>query len=482
MIYQIISYWNYFVLLYFLIVNFVYTILILISFFSIKAYLKKNRVVDLKKLIQYAKFLKPISVLAPAYNEEKTVVENVRSLLDLNYPEYEIILINDGSADGTLNLLIEAYQLEKIVRASPGKLQTKLIKGIYGSQKYPNLFVLDKENGGKADALNAGINASRYPIFTAIDTDSLLESNVLLQMVRPFLEDPNTVAVGGVVRIINGCSTDSGNVSQLQLPDKLLPLFQIVEYFRAFLFGRVGWEALNMLLIISGAFGMFNKAAVLFAGGYRTDTVGEDMELITRLHRVMKKSGKRYRIRFLPEPVCWTEAPETLGVLSRQRNRWHRGLLESIRFNFQMVLNPRYGRMGLFAIPFALFVEGLGPIIEFTGYLTLLISWYLGTLDPLFAITFLAAAILLGVAMSTSALVVEEMTFRRYPGMKMIIVLFFVGIVENFGYRQMNAWWRLKAIFDFLIGKKSWGKMQRSGFTKKQTKETEDNGNKPKAI
>lgn len=467
MIYKVISYWNYFVLGYFLFLNAVYTILIIISFFSIKRYLLKNRIVEQKKMIHFSKFLKPVSVLAPAYNEEQTVIENVKSLLSLNYPTTEIIVINDGSKDNTLQLLIDAFDMKPTTRANPGNLTTEKVKEKYASERYPNLIVLDKENGGKADALNAGINASRYPLFTAIDTDSLLEKNVLLAMVRPFMEDPETVAVGGVVRIANGCTIEGGDITEMGLPKSAVPLFQIVEYFRAFLFGRVGWASLNMLLIISGAFGMFNKAAVLNAGGYRTDTVGEDMELITRLHRIMRKQKRKYSVKFLPEPVCWTEAPESLSVLSRQRNRWQRGLLESIMLNREIMFNPRYGRIGFFALPFALFIEGLGPIVEFVGLVTLITSWYLGTLDALFAGAFLSAAILLGVVMSTSALVVEELTFRRFPQTGMIVKLFIMGILENFGYRQLHAWWRLMAIKDFIFGKKAWGEMTRTGFLKK---------------
>jgi cellulose synthase/poly-beta-1,6-N-acetylglucosamine synthase-like glycosyltransferase len=474
MIYKLITGWNYFVLFYFLIINLTYTTLIIISFFSVRRYLKQKRVKDEKQLFRHAAFLKPISILAPAYNEAQTVVENIRSLLNLNYPKYEIILINDGSTDNTLDLVIEAYQLQPVVRANPGSIATQNVRNTYTSERYSNLIVVDKENGGKADALNAGINVSRYPIFTAIDTDSLLEKDALLQLMRPFLDRPETVAVGGVVRVANGCTVENGYITTVGLPDKPLPLFQVGEYFRAFLFGRVGWESLNMLLIISGAFGMFKKSTVLQAGGYRTDTVGEDMELITRIHRTMLQKKQKYHIGFIPEPVCWTEAPESLKILKNQRNRWHRGLLESISFNRRMMFNPAYGRIGLIAMPFAFFFEGFGALIEFLGYASLVTAWLLGTLDAVFAVTFFSAAVLLGIMMSTSALVVEELTFRRYPKISMVLTLFITGIIENFGYRQINSWWRLLATFDFLLGKKGWGEMQRTGFQKKRISTTKD--------
>ncbi|MDH5561503.1 MAG: glycosyltransferase [Deltaproteobacteria bacterium] len=466
MLYYLLEKWNYFVLFYFLFINMVYLGLMVLSFFSVKRYLRESRMLDDKLLFRHASLLKPISILAPAYNEERTVVENISSLLKLNYPQYEIILINDGSADNTLKTVIEHYQLKPVLRAYPGDITTKPLRGIYASKQYPNLLVVDKENGGKADALNTGINISRYPLVIGIDTDSLLEKEVLLKMIRPFLNRPETVAVGGVVRILNGCDIKSGNLEQIELPPTILPKFQIIEYFRAFLFGRVGWEAVNMLLIISGAFGMFSKSALLQVGGFRDDTVGEDMDLVVRLHEHMLKTKQKYHISFMPEPVCWTEAPETMRVLGRQRNRWHRGLLETVFHNKKMIFNPTYGRIGMFAMPFAFFVEGLGPIIEVTGVFTLILAFYLGVVDSFFSIAFLFAAVLLGVVMSSSAIIIEEFTFRRYPSLKMVLTLFFYGILENFGYRQINVIWRLIGIYDFLRKKKSWGKMTRKGFKK----------------
>ncbi len=459
--------WAYFSLMYVLLVNSSYLILAIVSFFAVRNHLHRTAIVDDKLLFRYAAMLKPVSILAPAYNEELGVVENIRSLLHLNYPEYEVILINDGSTDGTLKTLVEAYTLEPVEYAAQQDLATKPVRGVFRSTHHENLLVIDKENGGKADALNTGINYCRYPLFTAIDTDSLLERNVLLKMVRPFLERPETIAVGGIVRAINGCQVRDGEVVQVDLPGKILPTFQVVEYLRAFLYGRVGWAALDMLVVISGAFGMFRRQTVVEAGGYR-ETVGEDMELIVRLHRKMLESGRAYRIAFAPEPVCWTEVPETLSVLGRQRNRWSRGQMDTIRMHKKMLFNPFYGRVGMIALPFALIVEGFGAIIEILGLLSVLGFWALGLLDHTFAIAFLSVSILYGVVISLSALVLEELSFRRYPKMTHILVLLAYCVLENFGYHQLSVWWRLMGIVDYYRGKKSWGVITRKGFAREE--------------
>ena len=445
-------------------INLTYFLLIILSYKSVLKYIKRSKIQDDKTLFRQTDLMLPISIIAPAFNEEQTIVENITALISLNYPVTEVILVNDGSKDKTLATVVKAFQLFPSYRANPGNIKTQTIKSIYLSKIYPNLVVVDKANGGKADALNAGINISRYPIVTGIDTDSLLEKGTLLKMIRPFLEKPETIAVGGVVRIINDCIIEDDEVQQVNLPKKHLPRFQIVEYLRSFLFGRTGWGALDMLLIISGAFGMFRKSAIINIGGYRTDTVGEDMDLIVRLHRYMREQKKKYRISFLSEPVCWTEAPESSKILGRQRNRWQRGLLESIMHNKIMLFNPRYGRIGLVALPFALFVEGLGPLVEVLGTTFFFISFLLGYIDARFAIAFLMVAFLLGILSSMSAIIIEELTYKRYPKLKDILILFGYSIVENFTYRYLNVWWRLMGVVAFLRGEKNWGKMTRIGF------------------
>ncbi len=455
---------NYFSFLYFLVVNSTYVLLVIVAFFAIRGHLRLSQYVEDKLVFRHAAILKPVSVLAPAFNEELSVVESVQALLKMNYPEYEVILINDGSTDGTLDVLIDSFDLQRIDRAAPNNLATRTVRRIFKSRHVDNLIVIDKENGGKADALNTGINYSRYSHFIAIDTDSILERDALLKMIRPFIEVPETVAVGGIIRIVNGCEVRDGEIVKFGLSSKVLPNFQVVEYFRAFLFGRAGWGSLNMLLIISGAFGVFKKAEVIRVGGYSSTTVGEDIELVVRLHRSMLEQGKPYYIKFVTEPVCWTEAPETLKALGRQRNRWNRGLLETIRTHRVMLFNPAYGRIGLVALPFALIVEGLGGVWELLGLGIFAVTWYLNLLDVRFVVAFLMVAILLGVIASWSAVILDELTYRRFPRFGVILLLLVIGVLENFGYRQLNSWWRVKGLIDLLRGEKAWGRMTRRGF------------------
>ena len=457
-------YWELLIIFFFLFSNVFNLFLVTASFLHTRRYLKQVQTFDAASLFRMPLFIKPVSILAPAYNESATVTESVRSLLNLNYPQFEIILINDGSKDNTLQVMLEHFRLERVERAVPLLIPCKAIRGVYASPSYPQLLVVDKENGGKADALNAGINAARFPLFMAIDSDSILERDALLRMVRPYLERPETVAVGGVVRVVNGCRVDNGQVTEMRLPRRLLPLFQVVEYMRAFLFGRMGWRALNMVAVISGAMGMFKKDAVVEVGGYRTKTVGEDMELIVRVHHYFGQTGQPYQIEFLPDPVCWTEAPESLKVLSRQRKRWHRGLLECLSLHRGMTFNPRYGRIGLFVMPYFWLFEALGPWIQVVGVGVFLLDWQMGKLELLLGLALAVVSILLGIANSLAAMILEEVTFRRYPALSMVLLLFAVGVLENFGYRQLNSWWRITGTWEFLRGKHQWGDMPRVGF------------------
>jgi len=460
---DLIQKYNWLVLLYFLGINGTYILLNILSFFAIKRYLGERKTTELKKVFQ-STFFKPISIITPAYNEEETIAESVKSLLQLQYPQHEVVVVNDGSKDNTLEVLVERYKMVKAPITYPAQIDCRRIKQVYVSPQYTNLILVDKDNGGKSDALNAGINVARYPLVCSIDADSLLESDALLKVVRPFLENPNTVAVGGIVRIANGCKVRSGEVLEVGMPKNSLARFQTIEYLRAFLFGRTGWDVLNAMLVISGAFGLFSKAAVVECGGYRNDTVGEDMELVVRLHRIMRKKKRKYRITFIPDPVCWTEVPEKLKILSRQRNRWQRGLMDSMLLNIKMLFNPKYGTVGLFAMPFFFLFETLGPMVEFTGYIVFFASWYFNIVSFTFALFFLAAAIVLGIVLSLGSLVLEELCFRRYPKIFHLVILFVYAVLENFGYRQLNTWWRFKGCLDHILGKRGWGKMERKGF------------------
>ena len=281
---------------------------------------------------------------------------------------------------------------------------------------------------------------------------------------RAFLEDATTVAAGGVIRIVNGCRVRSGIVEDVRLPDNTLARIQVLEYLRSFLSGRMGWDALDATLIISGAFGMFQRSVVTEVGGYATDTVGEDMELIVRIHRHCREQGRPYRVAFVPDPVAWTECPETLRVLGRQRDRWQRGLVESLWKHRVMLLNRRYGKVGLLAFPYYFFLEVFGPIIESVGYVTFLAALIMGRASMPFVVAFLAVAFAFGMALSFAAIGLEELSFRRYPRFGDLMRLLWVAVVENVGYRQLSTYWRLRGMISKLTGAKAWGAMERKGF------------------
>ncbi|MFN7107255.1 MAG: glycosyltransferase family 2 protein [Brevundimonas sp.] len=415
---------------------------------------------------RYADASPPIALLAPAYNEALTIVESVRSLLALQYPNFEIVVVNDGSADDTLAVLSAAFELAPVQRAYDLVVPHRPIRGLYASASQPRLVVVvDKENGGKADALNAGVNVSRAPIICSMDADSLLEPDALLRAIRPFVDDPvRTVAVGGTVRIANGCRIDHGRVIEVGTPTNPLALLQTVEYLRAFLMARLAWSKVNALTIISGAFGLFRRANVIEVGGYTLGTVGEDMELVVKLHRLMREQKRPYRVAFIPEPVCWTEAPETLHVLGRQRARWHRGALETFERHRDMLFNPRYGRVGTVGFGYILLVDVVGPVVEMMGYLLVPIFWALGLLSLDYLLGILAVSFTFGVVISVGALALEESELRRFPKARDLLVLTTMAVVENFGYRQINNVWRLRGVWQYLRKSQSWGTMTRKGF------------------
>jgi cellulose synthase/poly-beta-1,6-N-acetylglucosamine synthase-like glycosyltransferase len=336
----------------------------------------------------------PVSILVPAHNEETTIVATIRSLLALEYTSFECIVIDDGSTDGTFAAIDAVFDLALTAREIDAAVLHKPIHGVYTSQRSPRLMVVAKQNGGKADALNAGINVSRSPLVCVIDADSLLESDGLLRAVQPFVADPvRTVAVGGTVRIMNGCRTDSGRVTEIGLPRNVLALFQIIEYLRAFLMARLSLSHMGALTIISGSFGVFRRQIAISVGGYSTTTVGEDLELVIKIHRAMRDRGEDYRVAFVPEPVCWTEVPETWAVLARQRRRWHRGAVETFFKHCDMLASPRYGRISWLGLGQMFLVDLLGPVVEVLGYLLIPALYLLGWLDIAFLLAFIAVTV-----------------------------------------------------------------------------------------
>ncbi len=450
------------ILVYFIALNGIYLLLNLLSTLSLR---RINQLRDIDELPHAHTMLEPpISVLVPAYNEETTIAATVRSVLQLTYPEFEIIVINDGSRDGTLEVLQREFSLLPFPEAYRIQLPTETVRGIYRSATHPQLRVIDKHNGGKADSLNAGINASRFPLFCGVDADSILQRNSLQQVVRPFLRDPHMIVTGGTIRAANGCEVKDGYLTRVDLPRNPLALFQVIEYLRAFLFGRLGWSSVNGVLIISGAFGLFRKEAVIEAGGYRRNTIGEDMELIVRLHRHMRERRRPYRIEFVPDPVCWTEVPEDLRTLRNQRVRWQRGLSESLSSHWPLMLSRNGGWPGWVAFPYMVLFEWLGPVFEFGGYLWFIYAFLAGLISWQAFAVFLFLAIGMGILLSASGLMLEEISFHLYPRKRHLALLALFVLLENLGYRQLNAWWRLVGLFQWLRQKEhQWGAMKRKG-------------------
>lgn len=451
---------TWFVLAYFILLNLSYLALNFLSLAALKRRAEEELLDDLPQ--SWSRLAPPISVIVPAYNEETTIAASVRSMLQLTYPEFEIIVLNDGSRDGTLEVLKKAFELLPVDEPLSQPLPSAEVLSSWRSAIHPNLRVIDKANGGKADAINAGINAARYPLFCAVDADSILQRDSLQRIVRPFVNDPELAAAGGTVRIANGCDISGGYLKRVGLPSNLLALFQVVEYLRAFLFGRMGWSAIGGLLIISGAFGLFRKEVVLRVGGFRPKSIGEDMELVVRMHDVLRKAGEPCRIEFVPDPVCWTDAPEDWNTLRNQRIRWQRGLSESLSFNRGLLFSRHGGVPGWLAFPFFALFEWLGPLVELGGYIFMAVAWTLGAISLQALFAFLFVAIGLGILLSVSGLLLEEMSFHLYPKRRHLLILLGVVVLENFGYRQVNSWWRLVGLWRWARNKESqWGVMTR---------------------
>ena len=454
---------NFAILVYFLALNSFYALLLVLSIPEIWEQTRLAEDEDFQRLMQ-SDALPPITILVPAYNEQKTIEASVTAILALHYRNYEVVVVNDGSSDATLEALRHAFDLYEVPRTYPETIPTKPLRALYRSRARTKLVVIDKENGGKADSLNAAINASRFPLVIAVDADTLIESDALLRLTRSFLLGRRIAAVGGTVRVANGCVVKHGQVLDARVPRRLLPGVQVVEYLRAFLFGRLGWNRLGGNLIISGAFGLFRKDHLLAVGGYDATSIVEDLDLVVRLHRYLRSRKVRYEIPFIPDPVAWTEVPESLRVLARQRGRWQRGLVAAMWQYRGMLFNPRYGRVGLIAVPFYTFGEMVAPLIEVFGYVVILAGLALGVLNVSFALLFVMVAWGYGMLLSLWAVALEEVSFHRYRRLGDLVRLVLFATLENFGYHQCGVWWRLRAFFTRRGRKHVWGEMTRRGF------------------
>jgi cellulose synthase/poly-beta-1,6-N-acetylglucosamine synthase-like glycosyltransferase len=463
-----ILYFNYLAIFYYGITNGFYAIFVISAIYITFRHLQRLSYGHLQNIAS-SRSTPPISIIVAAFNEVN-ILKGVRALLTLDYPEYEVIVVNDGSADQTLERLIKGFNLIATDYIYQPVIKTQPIRRFYKNSSLPMLTVVDKSHGGKGDALNVGVNVCSYPYFCSVDADSILEKDALLRLIRPIIEsaNPHSIAgTGGIVRIVNGCRLNNGHIVDVALPPDSLCRFQVVEYLRSFLFGRAGWSVFNSLLVLSGTISMFHKTLIQKIGGYSITSVTEDMELVVRLHRFLRLHKHKYRISFVHDPICWTEVPTTFKMLARQRRRWHRGLMESLLANLRMLFNPRYKQVGLLAFPYHLFIETFGPIVELVGYLVVACSYFLGIIEFSFFMLFIILAIVFGTFLSTAAILLEEFTFRRYPRWTDLAILMAYGFLENFGYRQLNAWWRLQALVQ-IMKKRRWEHVRKEGVTYSQ--------------
>jgi len=450
--------------LYYLFSNLSYLTLLIVALLSSRSHHQHLASLRLDR-IKASPLTPPITLVAPAHNEEGSIVPAVRSLLHVDYPELEVVVVNDGSTDRTLARLQEEFDLQPARLLYIPHIATAAVRGLYRSTTDPRLIVVDKEPGGsKADASNAGLNAASSPYTCVVDADSLLESDALLRIMVKILEDPkHVVAAGGIVRVLNGCELMNGRIRAVRLPRSPIVIFQVIEYLRAFLIGREGWARGNMLTIISGAFGVFRRDVVMSVGGYRASAIGEDFDLVARIHRRMLDDKRKYRIVFVPDPVCWTEVPPTAKSLGRQRARWQKGLIDVLWPNRDMLFRRRYGRIGGIALPYMWVFELFAPIFEILGIATIILAAALGMLSRGFFIEFMVYGYLFAAMISVGAVLQEEITYRRYNNWRDVARLTLYCFLEQFPYRQMHLFWRLQGMLQYARGDVVWRTMDRVG-------------------
>lgn len=456
-----IQFFNYFCMAYTLLLSMIYLIQLLVALKRVRSQEKRKISEDYMRYADSQNLL-PISLIVPAHNEQENIVQNVKDLLNLDYPEFEVIVVNDGSTDETHRRILEAFELYPIEGAVKVKIPTEEVHNIYHNTDYPNLYYVDKEAGGKSDALNAGINLSQYPLFACLDADSRIERDALLILGNEFLKDTTTVVAGGFVRIANGSVIENGEWKRFELPKRMVERFQIVEYFRSFLAGRLSWG--KALLIVSGAFGVFNKQVVVDAGGYKTNTIGEDMEIVVRIHRFMRTHKRKYKVKFCPEAVCWTQGPMSLRDLQSQRQRWQIGLFDTLKSHLLMTFNPRFRSVGLLSIPYSWLFEFLGAVVETLGYFIIPFSLLMGELNIYFFILYFLMAVMLGIMISVGGIILEQNTRKGCMSSQQAMKLSLYAILENFGYRQAITLFRFGGIIHYRKRKGSWGNIKRREF------------------
>jgi cellulose synthase/poly-beta-1,6-N-acetylglucosamine synthase-like glycosyltransferase len=478
---------------------FMYALLAILSLRGIIRFQRKNSYVDYNKMLQ-SPLAPGISIIAPAFNEGITIISNVRSLLTLNYPRFEVIIVNDGSTDDTLTKLINEFQLQEVDFAYNERIKSQPVKRLFKSTNtaYDKLVVIDKVNGkSKADASNAGINAAAYDYFLCTDVDCIIEKDTLLRMIKPFMDEEHNkikeigepcpecgyihvkedsvrvIATGATLRIANSCEIDEGVITRVRPPEKWLPRFQEMEYLRAYVLGKMGWSVINCVPNVSGGLGLFDKEIAIKAGGYDSKSFAEDMDIVTRMCTYMIDNKLKYAIRYIPTTQCWTEGPPNMKVFSRQRTRWGRGLAEIITIHRKVIFNPRYRKLGLVVLPYNLFFEFLAPIIEFTGILYYIYQIITGNINWHNALILLLFVYLYSVMITTLAVLWDQIVYKHYKTWREVVGLASMAFIEPFVYHPLIVFFALRGYFNFITGKKhTWGNMQRQGFGQKKPANT----------
>ena len=404
----------------------------------------------------------PVSILVPAHNEEVTIADTIRSLLQLDYQLYEIIVVDDGSTDDTARLVRETFHMQQIDRPIHRMVPCQDALAVFETQEYKvPVTLISKKNGGKADALNMGINAAKYPYFVCMDADSVLQYDSLEKIVRPVLEGSNVVAVGGAVRPCNGTEIQNGRVISYHMPNKVLPCMQVLEYDRSFLAARILFDRFNGSIIISGAFGLFKKSVVIDAGGYDTATMGEDMELVVKLHVFCREHNLPYRIRYATDAICWTQAPERLSDLRKQRRRWHIGLFESMSRHRRILANPKYGLVSFVSYLYFLIYELLSPYIEIFGVFTIALAFTIDLINVPFMILFFLIYVVYSAILSLTAFFARIHTVDLKLTFSDVFKAVGLCALEVSCLRFILAWVRATSLIGYQKKKQSWGQIQR---------------------
>ena len=451
-----------------------YIVLSVMGYINIKKYKWQYTGIE-DEMLKESPFAPGISVVAPAFNEEKTIVVNVHSMLTLDYPLFEVVIVNDGSTDSTLELLIDEFELEETPFAYVEKIRTKPFKRVLKSRnsKYDKLTVVDKENGGtKADASNAGINASVFPYFICTDVDCILSRDALLKMIQPILSSSKPIiAVGATMRLSNSCKVDEKGVMISAHPPKgIIPCFQEIEYLRSYLIAKMGWSLINSVPNVSGGLGLFDKAVAIEAGGYDPLSHAEDMDMILRMVAYMRDFSKEYKVVYIPVTTCWTEGPPNLSILNRQRTRWGRGLMQMFLVHRGFLFNRKYGRVGLLLMPYIFIFEFIAPIIEALGIIMLIFFLITNQINFETVYIMFAYIYLLGISVTSLAIVLDLKVAKVYSKFREYLKLIFFSFFEVVIYHPFVTFFNLKGYVDFLSKQKfEWGAMTRQGFTHEKT-------------